>query len=273
MGELTGAATRHVVRLESVAESVAADGVDAAEFAARFAERLARDVAEVGAVGVKSVAAYRTGLRLDPAGRPPTDGDSRRWRAGSAAGPGDAGWRMADPVLQRCSLWTAVDLGLPIQFHIGFGDSDIRMPEVDPTLLTDWLHLHRVPVMLLHCWPWHRQASLPGVHLPPRPRRRRFGPALRRARAGAPRCWPRRRGHAVHPAAVLLRRLRRPRAVPARARSPTGSRSPRCCGTGWTAGEWAAPTPNASRTSSRTATPSASTGWRRLSRGPGGRRP
>ena len=67
MGELAGAATRHVVRLESVAEAVAGDGVDAAEFATRFAERLARDVAEVGAVGVKSVAAYRTGLRLDPA--------------------------------------------------------------------------------------------------------------------------------------------------------------------------------------------------------------
>ncbi len=44
------------------------------------------------------------------------------------------------------------------------------MSEVDPTLLTDWLHLHRVPVMLLHCWPWHRHASYlaciyPHVHL------------------------------------------------------------------------------------------------------------
>jgi predicted TIM-barrel fold metal-dependent hydrolase len=169
MGELTRAATHHVVRLESVAEAVAEDGVDAAEFAARFAERLASEVAAVGAVGVKSVAAYRTGLRLDP-GRPSPESVTTAVAGWLAGGPGASGWRMADPVLQRLALWTAVDLGLPIQFHIGFGDSDIRMPEVDPTLLTDWLHLHRVPVMLLHCWPWHRQASYlaciyPHVHV------------------------------------------------------------------------------------------------------------
>jgi predicted TIM-barrel fold metal-dependent hydrolase len=62
-------------------------------------------------------------------------------------------------------LWTAIDLGLPIQFHIGYGDADIRMHRVDPSLLTDWLHLHRVPVLLLHTWPYHRQAGyLASVH-------------------------------------------------------------------------------------------------------------
>ncbi len=158
MSDLSGTPTAHIVRLESVAEAVAADGVDPEEFSDRFAERLAADTAAVGAVGVKSVAAYRTGLRLAP--RRPSSVEveqaAARWLD---AGPGDAGWRVADPVLQRLTLWAAVDLGLPIQFHIGFGDSDIRMTDVDPTLLTDWLHLHRVPVMLLHCWPHHRQAS------------------------------------------------------------------------------------------------------------------
>src|SRR5918912_4157467 len=62
MSELTGSATSHIVRLESVAESLAEDGVDAAEFAERFADRLAARAADVRAVGVKSVAAYRTGL-------------------------------------------------------------------------------------------------------------------------------------------------------------------------------------------------------------------
>jgi len=169
VAHLAGAAASHIVRLESVAESVAAEGVDADHFAERFAERLAADVAAVGAVGVKSVAAYRTGLRLDPA-RPSHAEATASAAAWLAAGPGPSGWRVAEPVLQRLTLWTAVDLGLPIQFHIGFGDSDIRMTEVDPTLLTDWLHLHRVPVMLLHCWPWHRQASYlaciyPNVHV------------------------------------------------------------------------------------------------------------
>ena len=169
MSDLTGSATSHIVRLESVAETVADQGVDAGEFARRFADQLAAETAAVGAVGVKSVAAYRTGLRLAP--ERPSQAEvtqaAARWLS---RGPGEGGWRVADPVLQRLTLWGAVDLGLPIQFHVGFGDSDIRMSEVDPTLLTDWLHQHRVPVMLLHCWPHHRQASYlaciyPHVHL------------------------------------------------------------------------------------------------------------
>jgi hypothetical protein len=160
--------------LEQVAEQVAADGVDPAEFTTRFAERLAAVAAEVGAVGVKSVAAYRTGLRLDPR-RPSSSeatGAAARWLSAGPRPDGEGGssWRMADPVLQRESLWAAVDLGLPVQFHVGFGDSDIRMSEVDPTLLTDWLQQHRLPVLFLHCWPYHRQASYlaciyPHVHL------------------------------------------------------------------------------------------------------------
>ncbi len=54
-----------------------------------------------------------------------------------------------------------MDLGLPLQLHTGFGDADIRLHRVDPTHLTDWLHLiaGTVPVLLLHCWPYLRQAA------------------------------------------------------------------------------------------------------------------
>lgn len=106
-------------------------------------------------VAVKSVAAYRTGFDLDPV-RPPAPAvteAARRWLA--------AGGRLADPVLVRHLLWTAVDLGLPLQLHTGFGDADIRLHRVDPTHLTDWLHLTAgtIPVLLLHCWPYQRQAA------------------------------------------------------------------------------------------------------------------
>jgi predicted TIM-barrel fold metal-dependent hydrolase len=169
MAALTGSDARTIVRLESVAEQLAVEGVEAGDFAGVFADRLAAEVERVGAVGVKSVAAYRTGLRLDP--RRPGPGAVSAAAAAWLANPAPNGaFRLADPVLQRMTLWAAVELGLPIQFHIGFGDSDIRMSEVDPTLLTDWLHEHSAPVMLLHCWPWHRQASYlaciyPHVHL------------------------------------------------------------------------------------------------------------
>ena len=115
-------------------------------------------------MGVKSIAAYRVGLDWDP--RRPARAEVEEVAAHWSARDRRAGrWRLDHPVLVRHLLWTAVDLGLPIQFHIGYGDADIRMHRVDPSLLTDWLHLHRVPVMLLHTWPYHRQAGyLASVH-------------------------------------------------------------------------------------------------------------
>ncbi|MFF3905892.1 amidohydrolase family protein [Streptomyces sp. NPDC001848] len=166
------AAAYEVVRLEAVAEAVAAEGVEPDQYASAFVAAARNAVDERGAVAVKSVAAYRTGFDLDPSR--PSDGDvteaARRWLApartgGSTADGADADHqappRLDDPVLVRHLLWTAVDLGLPLQLHTGFGDNDIRMHRVDPTHLTDWLHLTSgtIAVLLLHCWPYQRQAA------------------------------------------------------------------------------------------------------------------
>ncbi|MFF4584885.1 amidohydrolase family protein [Streptomyces sp. NPDC001388] len=150
-----GGAAREVVRLEAVAESVAARGADAGGYADAFRAAALDAVRRPGVVAVKSVAAYRTGFDLDPAR--PSEADvtraARRWLA--------RGGRLDEPVLVRHLLWTAVDLGLPLQLHTGFGDNDIRLHRVDPTHLTDWLHLTAgtIPVLLLHCWPYQRQAA------------------------------------------------------------------------------------------------------------------
>ncbi|MCQ9181250.1 amidohydrolase [Streptomyces sp. IBSBF 2953] len=151
-----GAAVGHeVVRLESVAEAVAERGVDAGGYADAFRAAALDAVRRPGVIAVKSVAAYRTGFQLDPAR--PSDEEvtraARRWLA--------RGGRLDEPVLMRHLLWTAVDLGLPLQLHTGFGDHDIRLHRVDPTHLTDWLHLTAgtIPVLLLHCWPYQRQAG------------------------------------------------------------------------------------------------------------------
>lgn len=155
LADAAGAAAFEVVRLEQVAEAVAARGVEPDGYAAAFRTAAEEAVRRPGVVAVKSVAAYRTGFALDPAR--PTDtevtGAARHWLAD--------GGRLADPVLVRHLLWTAVDLGLPLQLHTGFGDADLRLHHADPALLTDWLRLlpRRVPVLLLHCWPYHRQAA------------------------------------------------------------------------------------------------------------------
>ncbi|MER6222771.1 amidohydrolase family protein [Streptomyces sp900105755] len=150
-----GARAYEVVRLESVAEAVAAQGIDAAGYAGAFRAAAEEAVRRPGVVAVKSVAAYRTGFGLDPAR--PTYAEVTRAAALWFA----AGGRLTDPVLMRHLLWTAVGLGLPLQLHAGFGDADLRLHHADPALLTDWLRLTAgtVPVLLLHCWPYQRQAA------------------------------------------------------------------------------------------------------------------
>lgn len=171
VAEAGGGTGYEVVRLEWLAEQLAGEGVEPGEFAAGFGAVLDAALARPGAVAVKSVAAYRVGFDFDP--RPPAaDEVAAAAAAWLGRGPGPGGWRLDDPVLTRCLLWAGVDAGRPIQFHVGFGDSDIRMHRVDPSLLTDWLHAvpHRVPVLLLHCWPYQRKAGylsavFPHVHL------------------------------------------------------------------------------------------------------------
>ncbi|NEE20132.1 amidohydrolase family protein [Streptomyces sp. SID7499] len=155
IAEAAGGTSYEVVRLEGVAESVQAAGVEPDAYAEAFRTAALEAVRRPGVVAVKSVAAYRTGFDLDPAR--PSEAEvtaaARSWLSG--------GGRLGDPVLVRHLLWTAVDLGLPLQLHTGFGDNDIRLHRVDPAHLTDWLHLTAgtIPVLLLHCWPYQRQAA------------------------------------------------------------------------------------------------------------------
>src|SRR5580698_6877474 len=111
LGGLAGATAHEIVRLERVAEDVVA-------------------------VGVKSIAAYRTGLDLDP--ERPSDAEvtaaAGRWLAAQTGPP-----RIADRTMQRFLIWCGVDLGLPVQFHVGYGDSDVDLHRCNPLLLTPLL--------------------------------------------------------------------------------------------------------------------------------------
>ncbi|HEX3650538.1 MAG TPA: amidohydrolase family protein [Pseudonocardiaceae bacterium] len=156
LGALAGARAHDIVRLEVLAEDVARAGTTAAGFADACAEALARHDT---AVGCKSIAAYRVGLRL--AGERPTDAEVRS-AADRFLSTVDDGPRLADPVLHRFLVWLAVDRRLPVQFHVGYGDADVDLAECDPLLLTDLLRATAstgVPMLLLHNYPFHRNAG------------------------------------------------------------------------------------------------------------------
>ena len=82
-----------------------------------------------------------------------------RWLSGSDdKGPP----RLAEETLHRFFIWCGVDLGLPVQFHVGYGDSDVDLHRCNPLLLTPLLRAIQptgVPVMLLHNYPYHREAG------------------------------------------------------------------------------------------------------------------
>jgi uncharacterized protein len=156
---LGSGASSQVVRLEVVAEQLAAEGVGAGEFGTRYAERLAAAAGQ--AVGLKSIIAYRFGLDFDPAR--PTDSEVAA-AAGEWLRDGTARqrWRLDHPVLLRTVLWAGVDLRKPLQFHVGYGDSDIVLHRCDPTKMTAFLQATASsggPVMLLHCYPFIREAG------------------------------------------------------------------------------------------------------------------
>ncbi|MFF0308097.1 amidohydrolase family protein [Streptosporangium sp. NPDC004379] len=180
MSALSGRPADEIVRLEAVAERVAAEGAGAAAFAAAFEAALWERSRT--ARGLKTVAAYRCGLDFDPA--PPSPGEvtaaAGRWlrrieRAGQAGQAGRAGRagrieqagqsgtvRLDDPVLVRHLVWTGVGRGLPLQFHTGYGDPDLDLRRADPLLLRGFAELAEprgVPLLLLHCYPFHRGAG------------------------------------------------------------------------------------------------------------------
>jgi len=162
LGGLAGATAHEIVRLERVAEDVVAAGIGAAGFADAVRSALATRTA--AAVGVKSIAAYRTGLDLNP--ERPSDAEvtaaAGRWLAAQIKGAGAHPPRIADETLQRFLIWCGVDLGLPVQFHVGYGDSDVDLHRCNPLLLTPLLRAIQpagTPVMLLHNYPFHREAG------------------------------------------------------------------------------------------------------------------
>lgn len=147
---LSGNRAREIVRLEEVAEQAAQAPGD---YAAAFGEILHRRAAS--AVATKSILAYRGGFDGDltePSAAEVARAASR-WRD-------QGGVRLGDRVLLRFGLHQGLNLGLPLQLHVGFGDRDCDLHKANPLLLLDFLRRSgSTPIVLLHCYPYEREAG------------------------------------------------------------------------------------------------------------------
>ncbi|MEU7837048.1 amidohydrolase family protein [Nonomuraea sp. NPDC049129] len=159
------ASANEVVGVEQIEQDVVEMAETALDYMDSLAEELTARAAR--AVGMATVIGHRCGLDFDP---------SRPSRGSVIAAANrrlsDPKEPLTDPILLRHLLWTAVDVardrGLPLQFHAGFGDPSYSgLHRTDPARMTTFLRALQpagVPVVLLHGYPFHRQAAyLAGV--------------------------------------------------------------------------------------------------------------
>jgi len=76
---------------------------------------------------------------------------------------------VTDPVVLRFLIWTALSrkplrgMRRPLQLHTGFGDTDLDLHRANPIQLTAMIReAYRrdgAPIVLLHCYPYHREAA------------------------------------------------------------------------------------------------------------------
>jgi uncharacterized protein len=174
LARTVGRPVRTIVRIEKVAEACLAAArqrsLTGLVFTETLLEELDRAIA-AGAIGFKSIAAYRAGLDLPEPSASQVNGAFRRLDREAQAR------RLDDPIIVAHVVWEAARYaaarGVPLQFHVGFGDEDVHLPAADPALLRPLFRApwsEGCPVVLLHCYPFVEQAAYlasvyPQVHV------------------------------------------------------------------------------------------------------------
>lgn len=157
-----GITQRQIIRLETVAEGLVAGASDPREWFGAVRAELRAGVGH-GAVGVKTICAYRATLRLQPLD---TDAlsvafSATRLRAQRGEHPRLSGSALCHALLFEAAL-ECRELDVPLQVHCGFGDPDQDLAETSPLglrpLFTDPIY-RGLRVALLHCYPYHREAA------------------------------------------------------------------------------------------------------------------
>lgn len=169
--ELLPCGVREVLRLETLAERLIAESDSFDDMVDRYRHAI-RTARSRGIVALKSIAAYRGGLRVGV--QTPKDAEAafivlniETDREGSIRLYGgrrivrDAGRSLIEFLL-LVALEEASLQELPMQVHTGFGDPDLDLREANPLHLRPLLELQivkKVPIVLLHCYPFVREAG------------------------------------------------------------------------------------------------------------------
>jgi hypothetical protein len=170
MAGLTGCRVRPIMRLDPLVDQHISEGATASEILGAT-ESAVRQAPGQGYVGLKTILAYRTGLKVDP--------DATLKKAETSLQTTTElplrrrGTALPDLICRRVLGWAA-ELNLPIQFPTGLGDSQLRLSESNPLLLEELLLTPEggaATVVLIHgSYPWHEELAYlplvrPNVHV------------------------------------------------------------------------------------------------------------
>ncbi len=153
---------RPILRLERAAEELLAEASSADDLLARLLGRI-RQARDAGWAGLKTIVAYRTGLRIESH---PAAAVARAFEEAREAALRGPRVRLAHkPLLDtlvREACREAARLRLPVQVHAGFGDPDLLLPAADPGWLKPLLEdpgCRETEFVLLHCHPFVAEAA------------------------------------------------------------------------------------------------------------------
>ena len=169
LGESAGCTAVSLLRLELLFQQLVAQHatLEAVEEAVRLA---LSDARQNGWSGFKSIVAYRTGLEVMSWSREDAEGSfALARREVELTGAVRLGHKPLLDTLLHIAFTVAAAQGLPVQFHVGYGDPDADLRLADPLQLRGVFEQRAyrdMPVVLLHgCWPFVREgAYLAGVY-------------------------------------------------------------------------------------------------------------
>jgi predicted TIM-barrel fold metal-dependent hydrolase len=174
--DLSGARIRPVLRLERMAEEEWRPGLSFSDWWEAVEHRIEGARAS-GFIGAKSIAAYRCGLAVRPVSKEEAEVAYDEWmaaktgrvpieRASDSPEFSQKPLRLTDERLIYYLLWNAAPMlaqqGLPLQFHVGYGDPDTHLLKGNPLLLRDFIETFTpqgLSITLLHTYPYHREAG------------------------------------------------------------------------------------------------------------------
>ena len=152
-----------ILRLETLAQELIFQSDTLAQFRDSYRAEI-EAVKNAGYVALKSIIAYRTGLKIRQWPRSEVEDAFARSKE-SARREGHI--RLADQPLNDTLVLDALEIAerqqLPFQFHTGYGDADVDMQAANPlnfrSLLQSGKYVH-VPWVLLHqSYPYVREAG------------------------------------------------------------------------------------------------------------------